>query len=219
LSKERVLRAAIALADQGGIESLSMRKLAEAVGLRPMSLYHYVANKDEILNGILALVVREFELAREEGEWKPAIRASAISAHQVLLQHPWACTLMMSPGRVSAARLQYMEALLARLRAAGFSAETTDHAYHALDSHIIGYTLWHTGYSTAIRAAGPDLSAQSFQELLAGFPYLTEHAQQHERKRRPDEATDYEFGLDLLLDSLERLLATSVLATGDDLAE
>lgn len=204
LSKELVLGAAINLVDEGGIESLSIRKLARALGLRPMSLYHYVANKDEILTGILDMVVREFQLA-EGGEWKPAIRASAVSAHEVLLRHPWACTLMMSPLRASAARLRYMEALLGRLREAGFSAETTDHAYHALDSHIIGFTLWHTGYSTAIRAA-PDLSANAFEELLKGLPYLTEHAQQHERKRRPGEATDYEFGLDLILNGLERML-------------
>jgi AcrR family transcriptional regulator len=208
-SNERILRAAIELADEGGIESLSIRKLAQGLGLKPMSLYHYVAGKDEILNGILDLVVREFELAEEGGEWKSQIRRSAISAHQVLLRHPWACTLMMSPGRVSGARLRYMEALLGRLREAGFSAETTDHAYHALDSHIIGFTLWHTGYSTAIRAAGPDLAARSFEEILKDYPYLTEHARQHDRARRPDEANDYEFGLDLILDSLERMLAAS----------
>jgi AcrR family transcriptional regulator len=207
LSKDRVLRAAIGLADNGGLESLSMRKLAHAVGLKPMSLYHYVASRDEILNGILDLVVGQFEPAPAEGDWKQAIRQSAISAHQVLLRHPWAATLMMSPGRVSAARLRYMESLLGGLREAGFSAETTDHAYHALDSHIIGFTLWHTGYSTALRAI-PELSADSFREILAAYPYLVEHAQQHERERRPGEPSDYEFGLDLILNSLDGILAT-----------
>jgi len=208
LSRERVLQAAIDLADEGGIESLSIRKLAQAVGLRPMSLYHYVAGKEDIVNGILDLVVHEFRLADSEGEWKEAIRQSAISAHAVLLRHPWACALMMSPGAVSASRLAYMEALLGRLRQAGFSPETTDHAYHALDSHIIGFTLWHTGYSRALRA-DPQLTAASFEELLAGHPYLTEHARQHERKRQPGEPTDYEFGLDLILNGLERMLATA----------
>lgn len=208
LSKERVLRAAIDLADEGSIESLSIRKLAQSLGLKPMSLYHYMASKDEILNGILDLVVGEFDLPGEGGDWKPALRGSAISAYEVLLRHPWACTLMMSPGRVSAARLRYMESLLGRLREAGFSAETTDHAYHALDSHIIGFTLWHVGYSTALRAA-PDLNANSFQDLLVNYPYLIEHAQQHMRKRRPDEEGDFAFGLDLILNSLETILATA----------
>jgi AcrR family transcriptional regulator len=210
LTRERVLQAAIELADEGGIESLSIRKLAQALGLKPMSLYHYVSSKDDILSGILDIVVRDFEVAGEEGEWKAAIRRSALSAHEVLLRHPWAATLMMSPQRVSEARLQYMESLLGRLRQAGFSAETTDHAYHALDSHIIGFTLWHTGYSNAIRAAAPVLSSSTFEELLGRFPYLKEHAGQHERKRRLDEASDYEFGLDLILDSLARMLAAKV---------
>lgn len=203
-----MLQAAIDLADEGGIDSLSIRKLAQAVGLKPMSLYHYVAGKDDIVNGILDLVVREFRLAEPEGEWNEAIRQSAISAHAILLRHPWACALMMSPGAVSASRLAYMESLLGRLREAGFSPETTDHAYHALDSHIIGFTLWHTGYSTALRA-NPQLTAGSFEQLFADYPYLGEHAQQHERKRRPGEPSDYEFGLDLILNGLERMLATA----------
>ena len=115
---------------------------------------------------------------------------------------------MMSPGGVGVSRLAYMESLLGRLREAGFSPETTDHAYHALDSHIIGFTLWHAGYSTALRA-DPQLTAASFEELLAGHPYLIEHAGQHERKRQPGEPTDYEFGLDLILNGLEGMLATA----------
>lgn len=205
LTRERVLRAAIDLADQGGIESLSIRKLAQALGLKPMSLYHYVAGKDDILTGVVELVVSEFELAGEAGEWKSALRRSAISAHRALLRHPWACSLMMSGAGISPARLRYMEALLGRLRKAGFSAETTDHAYHALDSHIIGFTLWHVGYSAGL-SRGPDLSASSFRELLAGFPFLNEHAAQHMRTRRPEEPTDFEFGLDLILDSLGAML-------------
>lgn len=206
LTRDRVLRAAIDLADEGGIESLSIRKLAQRLEARPMSLYHYVTNKDEILTGILDIVVNEMKPASAEGDWKRAIRSSAISAHQVLLRHPWACTLMMSPARVRPARLAYMEALLGRLRQAGLSAETTDHAYHALDSHIIGFTLWHTGYSTAIRASAADLEP-ILRGFLVDYPYLAEHAAQHDRERRPDEEGDFEFGLDLILNSLERMLA------------
>lgn len=205
LSRERVLEAAIQLADEGGINALSIRKLAQAVGLRPMSLYHYVAGKDEILNGILGIVVGEFELAGESGDWKQAIRASAISAHHVLLRHPWACALMMSGAGISTPRLRYMEALLRRLRKAGLSAETTDHAYHALDSHIIGFTLWHVGYAAGMQTF-TDEAAKSLGDLLGGYPYLIEHAEQHMRRRRPDEPTDFEFGLDLILNSLEAML-------------
>lgn len=205
LSRERVLRAAIELADEGGIDALSIRRLAQQLGARPMSLYHYVANKDDLLSGILDIVVDEMALAPRGGDWKGAIQTSALSAHEVLLRHPWACTLMMSPIRVRPARLRYMESLLRRLREAGFSAEITDHAYHALDSHIIGFTLWYTGYSSAISASTEELDA-FFQDVLVDYPYLSEHAGQHERERRPEEKGDFEFGLDLILDSLERML-------------
>jgi AcrR family transcriptional regulator len=208
LSRDRVLRSAIELADAGGIDSLSIRKLAQALGLKPMSLYHYVSGKDEILNGILELVVGEFELAGESGDWQQAIRASAISAHRVLLRHPWACALMMSAGGVSASRLRYMEALLGRLREAGFSAETTDHAYHALDSHIIGFTLWHVGYSVGMKGFS-ESAAASLRDIIGGYPYLVEHAKQHMRERRADEESDFEFGLNLILNSLAAMLAAA----------
>jgi AcrR family transcriptional regulator len=206
LTREDVLRAGIRLADEGGIESLSIRMLAQELGLRPMSLYHYVPSRDALLTGMLQLVVTEMKPASRGGDWRRAVRRSAVSANEVLMRHPWASTLMMDPARVSASRMAYMEALLRRLRGAGLSAETTDHAYHALDSHIIGFALWHTGYSTAIRNT-PNLDATFFVEVLRDYPFLAEHAQQHDQQRRPGEPSDFEFGLDLILDSLERRLA------------
>src|SRR5207249_9785500 len=116
-----------------------------------MTLYYYVTKKDDILDGILDLVVSEIEVPPSEGEWKAALRRSAISAHQVLLRHPWACSLMMSPARIRPARMQYMESLLGRLREAGCSGNMTHHAYHGLDSHILGFTLWEVGYSARAR--------------------------------------------------------------------
>jgi AcrR family transcriptional regulator len=208
LSRERVLRAAIDLADEGGIDQLSIRKLAHRLGTRPMSLYHYIPSKDDLLSGILDIVVGEMDPAGGGGGWKAAIRSSAISAHEVLLRHPWACTLMMGRARPRPYRLRYMESLLGRLREAGFSAEMTDHAYHALDSHIIGFTLWYTGYSTALRGYS-DEAAASLRDLVSVYPYLAEHAQQHMRERRPDEEGDFAFGLDLILNSLERMLETA----------
>ena len=207
LSRERVLRAAISLADEGGLESLSMRKLAQELGVEAMSVYYYVANKDEILDGILNFVISEFELAVGGPDWKAAIRRSALSAHDVLMRHPWACNLMMSVKRVAPARMQYMEALLGRLREAGFSANMTHHAYHALDSHIIGSTLWEAGYSsnTDLEAVAKTFVAKTLRE----YPYLAEHAQEHITRSKRKDVPEFEFGLDLILDGLERMLATA----------
>jgi AcrR family transcriptional regulator len=203
LSRERVLRAAISIADEGGLEALSMRKLALELGVEAMSLYYYVANKDEILDGILNFVITEFELAIGGPDWKAAIRRSAISAHDVLMRHPWACNLMMSVKRVAPARMRYMEALLRRLREAGFSARMTHHAYHALDSHIIGSTLWEAGYSS-----NKDLDnvAKTFvAKTLHEYPYVAEHAEQHFTRSKRKDVPEFEFGLDLILDGLDKI--------------
>ena len=205
LSRERVLAAAIDLADDGGIESLTMRKLAQKLGVEAMTVYYYFAKKDDIVDGILDLVVSEIEVPAAGGDWRVAVRQSAISAHKVLLRHPWACTLMMSPARVRPARLRYMESLLGRLREAGFSAEMTHHAYHAVDSHIIGFTMWIVGYSTGIRAL-PDSGASLRRELtLAEYPYLVEHMEEHRRKSGREGESEFEFGLRLILDGLEKI--------------
>jgi len=205
LSIDRVLRTAIRLADERGLESLTMRKLAEALGVEAMSLYYYVARKDDILDGIVDLVVREMELASEGADWKAAIRRSAISAHEVLERHPWACGLMMSPARVRPGRMRYIDSMLGRLREAGFSADLTDRAYHALDSHIIGSTLWEVGYSFG--SEGIEDFATAFVRNLSvdEYPYLAEHVGQHIAKP-PVGETAFEFGLDLILEGLERIL-------------
>ena len=128
LSRERVLDAAISLADELGIEALTMRRLAQELGVEAMTLYYYVRNKDEILNGIVDRVVSEFELPSPRDDWKPALRASAVSASRVLLEHRWAVALILSGSGVSQARLRHMDAVLGTLRGAGFSPEMTDHA-------------------------------------------------------------------------------------------
>jgi AcrR family transcriptional regulator len=207
LSRDRVLGAAISIADEGGLESLSMRKLAQELGVEAMSVYYYVANKDEILDGILNLVISEFELAVGGPDWKAAIRRSALSAHDVLMRHPWACNLMMSVRRVAPARMQYMESLLGRLRKAGFSANMTHHAYHALDSHVIGSTLWEAGYSSNKDLEG---MAKTFVEkTLREYPYLAEHAEQHFTRSTRKDVPEFEFGLDLILDGLEKIRVKS----------
>src|SRR5215471_5911538 len=139
LSRERILAAALELVDEQGIEALSMRKLGQALGgYEAMSLYNHVANKDDLLNGILDLVLAEMDPPAPDGGL-PSIRAAALSAHEALRRHPWAAGLLMAPARVRPGRLAFMDALLGALRTAGFSAETTYHAYHVIDAHIIGF--------------------------------------------------------------------------------
>ncbi len=208
LSRERVLRAAIGLADEGGIESLSMRKLGQRLGVEAMSLYYHAANKDDILGGIVDIVVSEIDVPSGGGDWKAAMRASAISAHEVLLRHPWAASLILSGPTVRPARLRYMDSILGCLREAGFSAEMTDHAYHALDSHIMGFTLWQVGISVGLARLGS--VATFLQEFpVDEYPYLAEHIQQHLRERSPDDEGEFEFGLDLILDGLEKIRDTA----------
>lgn len=208
LSRERVLRAAIALADDGGIESLTMRRLAQALGFKPMALYHHVAGKDDLLNGIVDLIHEEIEPPARGGDWKQSLRRSAISAHRTLVRHPWACNLTMTT-EVSTARLRYMEEILATLREAGFSADLTHHAYHALDSHVTGFTLWLVNLPFE---SDEELAAlaSSFVEQLSReeYPYLAEHIDQHLLPPDPESEGEFAFGLDLILDGLERLRDT-----------
>jgi AcrR family transcriptional regulator len=214
-----VLRAAVTLADGGGIEALSMRKLARNLGVEAMSLYNHVANKDEILDGIVDLVISEIELPAAAEDWEAAIRECAISAHEALLRHPWACSLVMSPTTtrtMPTPRLRYMEWLLGRLREAGFSPELTYQGYHALDSHILGFTLWELGHSAGAKqfAGGrglADAAATFLRELPADdYPYLVEHIEQHLAATGDDGEREFEFGLDLILDGLRRARAGSV---------
>jgi AcrR family transcriptional regulator len=209
LSRERVLRAAIVLADEGGIESLSMRKLGQQLGVEAMSLYHHVANKDDLLDGIVDAVTSEIEVPSDETDWKEAIRRTAISSHDLFLRHRWACSLMMRRARVSPDRMRWMEAVLRTFREAGFSAEMTHHAYHALDSHITGFTLWQVSMPFETKEELVDLAEGFLQEIPADeYPYVIEHAEQHIAPSSPDGKSEFEFGLDLILDGLERLRDT-----------
>ncbi len=205
MSRDRVIRAAIDLADASGLEALSMRKLAKALGVEAMTLYYYVAKKDDILDGIAELVVSEIEVPSAGADWKAALRKSAISFHEVLLRHPWANGLMMSVD-VGPARMRYMDSVLRRLREAGFSAGMTHLAYHVLDSHIVGSTLWQAGYA-ALPQDLDDLAADFLRDLPADdYPFLVEHVEQH-LSPAPDggDQSEFEFGLDLILDGLEKL--------------
>jgi AcrR family transcriptional regulator len=200
------LAAAVALADEDGIDRLSMRRLAQELGVEAMSLYHYFRSKNELLEGMLDVVYAEFERPAADGEWRVAMRSAAISAHHTLLRHAWACGLLMNPTGPTRSRLEWMNAILGRLREAGFSAEQTHHAYHALDSHIVGFTLWVLPY-VKIRRDEPEYLANPLAQLpVEGLPHLVEHIQYHMSTDGQDEGTsEFDFGLDLLLDGLERL--------------
>ena len=209
LSRERVLHAALALADEGGIESLTMRKLGQELGVEAMSLYNHVANKDDIVDGIVELVLGEVEVPSGEADWKTEIRRTAISSHEVFLRHRWACSLMMHRPNTGAGRMPWMEAVLRTLREAGFSADMTHHAYHALDSHITGFTLWQVNMPFETKAELVDMAERFLSQIPADeYPYVIEHAEQHIAPSSPDGATEFEFGLDLILDGLERLRDT-----------
>jgi AcrR family transcriptional regulator len=204
LSRDRVLRAAIDLADEAGIESLSMRKLGQALGVEAMSLYNHVANKDDILNAIVDIVESQVELPSPGEHWKAALRKTAMSAHDQFELHPWAASLALSSTGVRLARWRYMDAILGCLRQAGFSAGMTDHAYHALESHIAGFTLWASQLQVDEADLG-DLATTFLRELPEDLPYLVEHVHWHLKERDPEDPGTFAFGLDLILDGLERI--------------
>src|SRR6185503_7862605 len=204
LSRDRILAAALELVDEQGIEALSMRKLGQSLGYEAMSLYNHVANKDDLLDGILDLVLAEMEPPDRDGGL-PAIRSAALSAHEALKRHPWAATMLMAPTRIRPARIQYMDALLASLRHAGLSADTTYHAYHVLDAHIVGFSLWASTHGKMPEHI-EDARAW-FEEMIpvATLPYLHEHGLQHLDEGPHHDVSAFEYGLDLLLGGFERL--------------
>ena len=205
LSRERILHAALALADESGIESLTMRRLGQLLGFEAMSLYNHVANKDDVVAGILELVLDETHPPSPDGPWDAAVRDSAVSMYSALRRHPWACAFLMSPQHVLAKRLEHMDALLQRLRDAGFSPETTYHAYHALDAHILGFSLWAAGHTFKADDL-PQLAADFLRKFpLDGYPNIAEHFDQHVSEGPQHAVSAFEFSLDLILDGLRRM--------------
>ena len=213
LSKDRVLAKAVALADADGIDALTMRKLGQALGVEAMSLYNHVANKRELVTAMVDRVIEQFELP-QDGAWDEAIRRCAVSAHDLLIEHPWACRLALIPSdstAISGPRVGYMEWLLRRLREGGFTADVTYSAYHTLDSHIFGFTLWQLGHADAAKSFTPP-DGKDVEEWALGllaqmrgtYPYLAEHGEQHMTRGRDGDA-EFEFGLDLILEGLKRL--------------
>ncbi len=213
LSRDRVLRAAVRLADEGGLESVSMRKLGQVLRVEAMSLYKHVANKDDILDGIADLVVGDFEVPSGGVDWRTAIRRSAISAHEALLVHPWASSLIESRSNTGPARLRYLEAVIGALSAAGFPMPIVIRAIMALDSHTYGFVLQELAWPFDTEHA-PEMAAAFARAIPAGeYPNLLAMAEM--AATAPGGAlVDFEFGLDLILDGLERLLDAAGHSTG-----
>jgi AcrR family transcriptional regulator len=209
LTRGRVLEA-------DGIEALSMRRLGQALGVEAMSIYNHVANKNELVTAMVDHVVEQFELPTDEPAWDVAIRRCALSAHDLLVQHRWACRLALIPSdatTIDGPRIRYMEWLLGTLRRAGFSAETTYSAYHTIDSHIFGFTLWQLGHAEAAKSFRPpegedreEWALRLVVSMRPQYPYLAEHGEQHLHDGERGGASEFEFGLDLILEGLKKLL-------------
>jgi AcrR family transcriptional regulator len=203
LSRERVLRAAVALADQSGIESLTMRRLGRELGVEAMSLYNHVANKEAILDGVVDLVLGDIEVPPTGTHWKTAMRERAISAHEVLLAHPWAAMLIMSRFNIGRGMTRYLDATLGRLREGGFSIMGALDAWNTLDSHLYGFTLQELNLPFEVEQTR-QVSADVLGQLPADeYPHIVEVITEIMQSGRKE---DFELGLDLILDGLERTL-------------
>ena len=204
LSRDRVLRTALALVDKDGLEALSMRKLAAALSVEAMSLYNHVKNKDDIVAGMLDIVASEIEIPEGALDWREALRARTVAAHEAFVRRPWAARIWMTKSSPSLVRLEQSDSVLRCLRDAGLPAEVVYSAYHMLDGFALGYALQRQDFS---------FSEEELKLMVADFlmdfpserlPDFAEHVRQH---MDPGFAASdsFEFGLDLILDGLERL--------------
>ena len=210
LSRERVMRAAVALADKGGIESLTMRRLGQELRVEAMSLYNHVANKEDIVDGIVDLVFGEIDVPSDGAGWKTAMRQRAISARDVLLRHPWATSLMQSRTKPGPATLRHNDSVLGSLRAAGFSVEMAAHAFSVMDGYIYGFALQQMNLPSHSSEEATQLAEGILRQLPANeYPHLAEMITEHAMNPGYDYADEFEFGLDLILDGLERVRETA----------
>jgi AcrR family transcriptional regulator len=216
LTAERVLRTAVELADRGGLEALTMRKLAEELGVGVMSLYYYVPNKDELIEGMVELVFSEIELPSTDVDWKTAMRQRAVSTREALNRHRWAVGLMESNPLPGPQSFRVHNAVLGSLREGGFSIEMTIQAYSVLDAYIYGFALQEKTVPFETAAGAAAVATEQVREfaavaeeqqsatLVAEFPYLAEVVAGHIAKLGYDFGHAFEYGLDLILDALEQ---------------
>jgi AcrR family transcriptional regulator len=204
LTRERVLEVALALADEEGIDALSMRRLGQELGVKGMSLYNHVAGKDEILDGILEMVASEIEIPPDRPEWRAAVRRSTISARDAHVRHPWASPLAAARQSGGPVQMRRMDWLLRTLRNAGLGPTLVYHGLHVLDAYVLGFTALHTSFPYQGEELARRVQAFLADATMTGHPDLLDHIQAHTRSDHGD-VDGFELGLDLLLDGLERL--------------
>jgi AcrR family transcriptional regulator len=204
LTRQRALLTAVALADAEGIGALTMRRLAQELGIEAMSLYHHVANKDDILDGMVDLVFGEIELPPQGSDWKPAMRDRARSARAAMTRHPWAISLMESRASPGPATLRHHDAVLGSCRGAGFSVAMSAHAFSLIDSYIYGFVLQEVNLPFD---DGDDLEQVVGSMMLPfsaeDYPHLVELTTEHILKPGYSYGDEFEYGLGSILDSLE----------------
>jgi AcrR family transcriptional regulator len=206
LSRDRVMAAAVAFADEHGLAALTMRKLGDALGVEAMSLYNHVANKDELLDGMVDLVFAEIELPSGGTDWKAAMRERAISARRALSTHRWAIGLMESRAAPGPATLHHHDAVIGALREGGFSVEAAAHAFSLLDSYVYGFALQEASLPFETREETAELAEQIMEAFQPGqYRHLTELTVEHVLQPGYDYGDEFAFGLDLILDGLEQL--------------
>ena len=204
LSRERVLRAAMALADAGGIESVTMRLLAQDLGVKAMSLYNHVTDKADIVDGIVDLVFAEIDLPSAETDWKTAMRLRANSAREVLLRHPWASSLMQSRTQPGPATLRHHDSVIGSLREAGFTIEMAAHAFSVIDSYVYGFAQQQQNLTYTTSEEATVVAEDILRSLPAEeYPHLAEMIVEHALKPGYDYTEEFNFGLDLILEGLE----------------
>ena len=204
LTRERVFQAAVNLADRDGLGALTMRRLGAELGVEAMSLYKHVANKEEILDGIVEVVVGEIETPRERAEWKEAMRRRAISAREVLGRHSWAIGLLEARGSTGPKALRYVDSILGNLRSAGFSVENAVHAFWLLDSFVYGQVIQETSLPISSSTEMTESAGSTPDQGAADdYPHLVEVGE-HASRSEYSVDKEFEYGLDLILEALDQ---------------
>ncbi len=210
LSRERVLRAAITHADEAGLDALTMRKLAGILEVAPMALYRHIANRDDLIDAMIDVVFSEIVLPTGGAHWKAAMRERALSLRDVLSRHRWAIGLMESRSRPGPANLRHHDAVIGKLRAAGFDIPMVAHAYSLLDGYIYGFALTKMSLPFETVDEMTAVARDMFEPFPASeYPNLAEFVTEHVMQPGYDYATEFEYGLDLILDSIDKARLTS----------
>jgi AcrR family transcriptional regulator len=210
LNRGRVLDAAVAIADERGVGAVTMREVASRLGVEAMSLYNHVANKDDILDGMVDVVIEQFDLPSDVEDWREAMRRRAVSAHEVFGRHPWAPMLLDSRQSSGPARLRYFDWVLGTLMTAGFSVDGAARAFSLIDSYVYGFGIQQFNFSAGSEAP-PEEMAEAILAIIPAeeYPYLHRMAS-HAMQVGYDAEADFDFGLEIILDGLERILGGTI---------